>query len=273
MRIILHAGFHKTGTTSLQAALAAHGPALADFARIETLKLSPGLSAATGAARAFSQNGKMAALQAGMQQWAQGLAPPDGRVLLISSEDFAGHMPGRFGLKDYRAAVETVPAAVAALWGRFAEAAPEIAVLFTLRAPEPWLKSLHWQVALHPDLTLNARQFCRSYAGAADFAAVLGPLGRALGARARLVTVALEDLAARRLGPVEALYDLAAMADGLRQGLVPLAQHNRQSIAGLADQFVRMNRAGLPHDELRRAKSAMVRVMRALEEDDSTDSD
>lgn len=271
MRIVLHAGFHKTGTTSLQAALAEHRDALAAFAHIETLKLTPGLSAATGAARAFSRDQKLDALQAGMKAWADGLDDDlAGKVLVVSSEDFAGHMPGRFGLTDYRAAKTTLPAAVAALEARFAaiKAGLDITLLFTLRAPEAWLKSLHWQVALHPDLTLKQKQFCARYAGAADFAAVLGPLEMALGPRARLAVAHLEDLAPRRLGPVEAIYDLVALPADLRASLPALALHNRQSVDGLADQFVRLNRAGLPHDELRRAKSSMVRVMRALDSED-----
>ena len=265
MRIVLHAGFHKTGTTSLQGALGAHGPALAGCLRVETLRTSPGLSVATEAARAFSRQGDAGALGLAMAEWAAGLAEGRGD-LVISSEDFAGHMPGRHGLVDYRAAVMTIPAAVRALAARFAGA--EVVVLMTTRAPEPWLKSLHWQLSIHPDLILKQRRFCKEFAAAAQFGAVTDPLAAALDGAARLVVTPLESLVGRRLGPVEAVYDLVALPDPMRDSLPALARSNARVAEGLADQFVLLNRAKLPHAELRRAKSAMQGMMLALESED-----
>lgn len=264
MRIILHGGFHKTGTTSLQGALGVHGPVLADRVQVMTLKTAPGLALATEAARDFSRGGDAAVMQAAMTTWAEGLADFGGRDLVISSEDFAGHMPGRFGLADYRAAVTTLPAAVAALRARFAGA--EIAVLMTVRAAEGWLKSLHWQLSKHPELTLKQRRFCREYAEAARFEGVLDPLATALQGLAALHVVPLEALAERRLGPVEAIYDLLALPDARREALPPPAARNMRVTDGLADQFVMLNRAKLPAAELRRAKSAMQGMMQALDE-------
>jgi arginine/lysine/ornithine decarboxylase len=53
-------------------------------------------------------------------------------------------------------------------------------------------------------------------------------------------------------------------ADALRQGLVPTGAHNRRSVEGLADQFVMLNRAKLPPEELEQAKMAMRGMMRML---------
>lgn len=265
MRIILHGGFHKTGTSSLQAALAAHRAALAGRVGVQTLHLSPGLSKATEAARAFSVAPDLARLRAAMADWAAGLAAEwtAGGDLVISSEDFAGHMPGRFGVADYGAVVQVLPVAAEALGARFPGA--EVVVLMTTRAAEPWLKSLHWQLSLHPELQLKQRRFCKDRADLARFDRVLEPLGRALEGRARLEVKALETLAARRLGPVEAVYDLLDLPADLRDGLEPVPRSNARIAEGLADQFVRLNRAGLPEAELRRAKSAMQGVMQALE--------
>lgn len=266
MRIVLHAGFHKTGTTSLQVTLDAHRRALAGFAHIETPQGSRCLPHAADAARGFCLNADPAALQAGMAAWVARLPALEGRHLVVSSEDMVGHIPGRFGVRDYRAAVTTVPAAVAALKARFPEA--DLRVVLTTRAALPWLKSLHWQVALHPELTLKQRRFCKDYAGAADFDAVLAPLARALDGRAALSHASLESLSGRRLGFVEAVYDLVGLPDAVRASLPATNAHNRRSVEGLADQFVMLNRAKLPPDELGRAKMAMRSVMRALDEDD-----
>ena len=269
MRIVLHVGFHKTGTTSLQIALAAHQPALSPFAHIETLRLPGKLMGATEAARAFSRDPQafgLASVSQAMTVWVASLPDPKGGRILVSSEDFAGHMPGRFGLTDYRAAVQTVPAAVAALRDRFSGA--NIRVLATTRLAEPWLRSLHWQLSKHPELMLKQRRFCKDFASAADFGAVLEPLGAALAGQATLHRVALEGISARRLGPVEALYDLADLPAALLASLEPLPARNVRVTDGLADQFVRLNRAKLPSEELRDAKSAMQGMMQALQADD-----
>ncbi len=263
MRIVLHVGFHKTGTSSLQAALVAHGPDLADFAHVETRRISPGLVTAAEAARAFSVNPDLAALGRGMAAWVAALPALQGKLLLASTEDFAGHMPGRFGLVDYRAALQTVPAAVAALRARFVGA--RVLVLVTTREAEGWLKSLHWQVAQHPDLMLKQRQFCKALAGAAQFDAVTGPMAQALQGMAEVHSVPLETLTARRLGPVEAVYDLARLPDPIRDRLPVVHARNRRPETGLADQFVALNRAKLPEEELARAKQMMQSLMRDIE--------
>ena len=265
MRIVLHGGFHKTGTTSLQVTLEAHQPALSGFAHIETPHGTPHLSRATEAARGYCVTPDLGALGRGMAGWVARLPALEGRHLMVSSEDFVGHIPGRFGVVDYRAAVVTIPAAVEALVARFPQA--EVQVLLTRRAAGPWLKSLHWQLALHPDLMLKQRRFCKEFAAAADFDAVIAPLRGALAGKAALHVVAMEDLTARRLGFVEAVYDLVGLPDDLRAALAPTGAHNRRSFEGLADQFVMLNRAKLPHDELGETKMAMRSVMRMLEED------
>ena len=267
MRIVLHAGFHKTGTTSLQVTLDAHRRALAGFAHIETPQSTPHLSLATQAARAFCLAPDPAALAAGMAAWVARLPALEGRQLLVSAEDFVGRFPGRFGVMDYRAAVTTVPAAVDALRGRFPAA--EVRVLLTTRAAGPWLKSLHWQAALHPELMLKQRRFCKDFAKAADFDAVIVPMSQALQGKAQVTALPFEALVGRRLGFAEAVYDLAGPPDDLRASLPPTHAHNRRSVEGLADQFVMLNRARLPVDELERAKMAMRKVMQMLDADEA----
>lgn len=269
MRIVFHAGFHKTGTTSLQRALAAHQAALAPVAHVETRALSPRFAVAAEAARALSLTdtaATAAALRHRLAEWVGGLPDLTGKTLLASSEDFAGHMPGRYGLVDYRAALRVMPAVVAALRARFGPA--PITLLYTTRAAEPWLKSLHWQLSKHPELRLKQRRFCRDHAGAADFAAVLTPLRQALEGQAEVAEAALEPLGARRLGPVAAIYDLADLPVGLCDGLPAVAQANVSPPVDLADQFITLNRKGLPPDELRRIKRDMTSLMRALSADE-----
>lgn len=265
MRVVFHAGFHKTGTSSLQAALRAHAPALRDLMHVATRSGSPAFTAAAEAARALSIDPSAPAREVLCQRleaWTAALPDLGGRWLVASSEDFAGHMPGRFGLPDYRAAGQVMPLVVAALERAFPGA--EVRLLYTVRAAEPWLRSLHWQLAKHPELRLKARRFCKDYAAAADFAAVLDPLEAALAGRAAVIRVPLEEVAARRLGPVEAVYDLIDLPEVRRAALPVIPMANVAPPIGLADQFVTLNRAGLSPEALEQSKADLALLMRAF---------
>lgn len=257
MRIVFHAGFHKTGTSSLQRALMEHAPALAGV-QVALRQTSAAFRAAAEAARAVSVGGAVDSLRARLAEWVAGLSGAD---LIASSEDFAGHMPGRFGLVDYRAAGVVLPEVVRALRARFAGGSVDL--VFTTRAARPWLASLHWQLAKHPEMTLKQRRFCRDFAAAAAFDAVLDPLEVALTGQAVLHRVALEDLAGRRLGPVEAVYDVLGLPDAARAALPVVAKANVAPPVGLADQFVTLNRAGLSAEDLHRAKTDLALLMTA----------
>lgn len=258
MRILFHAGFHKTGTSSLQRALMAHAPALMGV-QVEVRQTSAAFSAAAEAARAVSVGGSVDSLRARLVEWVAGLSGAD---LIASSEDFAGHMPGRFGLVDYRAAGVVLPEVVRALRARFAGVVVDL--LFTTRVAGPWLTSLHWQLAKHPEMRLKQRRFCRDFAAAADFEAVLSPLAVALAGQAVLHRVALEDVAGCRLGPVEAVYDVLGLPHSLRDALPVVAKANVAPPVGLADQFVTLNRAELSAEDLQRSKADLALLMNAF---------
>ena len=262
MRIVFHAGFHKTGTSSVQAALAAHRAALGPRFLVQTAALSRPLAAVGRAALATSvEPSALPGLRNALALWLGGLRSHQG--LLISCEDLVGHMPGRLGRMDYAAARFLLPEVVQALQSRFPAA--EVEVLLPTRAGPDWLRSIHWQLSKHPDMVLTARAFARNYAAAADPGAILRDLGPLL-APARLHEVPLELLAPRRLGPVEALYDLIHLPDALRNALVPVPRVDRNTPLDIADTFVRLNRAGLDPDELDRIKHEMVTLARLLVE-------
>lgn len=260
MHIVLHAGFHKTGTTSLQSALAAHRTALSPQWVVQTAALSRPLGRVGKAALSASTDpAALDELRTALALWLAGLRPGPG--LLISCEDIVGHMPGRHGVQDYAAASHLLPEVVRALHTRFPAA--QIEVLLTTRAGPDWLRSIHWQLSKHPEMQLTARGFARRYASAANPGPVVQALVPLL-APARLHVVPLETLAPRRLGPVEAVYDLACLPDALRASLPPVPRVDRSPPLDLADTFVRLNRAGLDPEELDRMKHEMVTLARLL---------
>ena len=260
-RIIFHAGFHKTGTTSLQTALHLHASALSPLFTVQTRANNPNLLAAAEAARDHSIASAADAAQTGARlaarvvDWVDALNLPPGRGLLVSCEDFAGHMPGRFGLRDYRAALPITAVLRSVLRSRFPDHA--LTFLYTTRAPADWLRSIHWQLSRHDELTLGPNRFARSHAAAADFAPVLDALRTAMPGTP-VVVAPLADLTTRRLGPVEAIYDAANLPDALRASLHVPPRANPSPAHDLARVFVRLNRSDLPRAEVRRLKRDML---------------
>ena len=258
MRLVVHAGFHKTGTSSVQQMLHRNGKRLAREFRVFTHRDIPGVC---GAARAMSAGGKHggdpldAALFAfELAQFLTGLDAGDPRPVVISSENLAGHMPGRRGLRRY----SVTPAIMA----RFAEVAGEcvpgarIDFHFSTRERESWLRSCYWQHLRATRMTDDFDSYRAAYLPHADLDADVAAIAAAVPAPHRVHAAALEPCAGLRLGPLEPLLDLMQPSEGLRAALAPLPPANRAMGPEVADELLRLNRAGLDKAALTAAKKA-----------------
>jgi len=112
-RIVVRAGFHKTGTTSAQSFLAENGPVL-----------RPAM--ALGMGYKFRRR---------FQSYLNGLNLGK-RDLLISSEELSGHMPGRGDLADYSAAPILMRENKDVLKTTYPNC--DLTFVFTLRKAETW---------------------------------------------------------------------------------------------------------------------------------------
>lgn len=255
-RIVLHPGFHKTGTTSAQAALAAHAAALAPVALCLALSGSdPLLRLAATEARRFSTGRRpaLARMQQALALWLADLRLAPGQALILSAEDFAGHMPGDRGVTDYRAAAPLARALAGALRDRFPGA--DITLVYGTRAPQGWLASLHWQLAKHDAMTDDAAAYAARFRDAVQVGPLLRRIARLTGAR--VLAAPLEIHGPRRLGPVEALYDAAGLPEPLRATLPALPPANRAPAQGLADAFVALNRQQMTRADRAAAKARL----------------
>lgn len=260
-RVLLHAGFHKTGTSSLQECLRENGDLLAPLWRVETLLYNPSMRAATQAARAYSLGRKPADLglfRAALVPWLDQMALEPGQGLMISSEDFAGHMPGVGSVRSYDA-LRPILTAFVDLVGQFFGKRAEFSVLLTTRGAEAWRRSLYWQQAKGSQQKLDFAEFTARLPKAADHAAVAAAT-RAAVAPWPVTLTALETVQHRRLGPAEALFDLADLPAELRAALRPVAARNTAPRADLAAQFVALNRLGLSPQDLKQRKDALRRA-------------
>lgn len=257
LRIIVHAGFHKTGTSSAQNALHAHAAALAPRYVVEVLASSPALKRAGLAARdysAFPTPEYLAGLEAALADWVAGLAVEAGQTLIVSTEDFAGRMPGNRHATGYDHTATIAACIARALEARFGPQM-ELQFLYATRAAETWLPSIHWQLSKHNMLTLPFPAYVRRYGHAADLSVPIAAVRAAQ--RWPVVEVALEDIGRRRLGPVEAIYDLVGVPDDLRGALEPVPVANARGEIDLAEVFVALNRTKMPRQLRGRMKQAL----------------
>lgn len=255
MRVILHAGFHKTGTSTVQQALFHNRDALTPHLRLVPRAR---MAAAGGAARAWSAGGDpldLALFGYELAQVMQEWGGDDSRPVVISAEDLCGQMPGRAGVASYAAAEPLMRRVADTLAAVHPNAAPVF--YFSTRRAGDWLASVHAQHLRAARMTLSASAFARRYRAAADLARVVDGIEAAL-APLPVHRCALEQSRARPLGPLDPLLDLLDLPEGLRDGLEPQPPVNAALPQGCLQELLALNRSDLDDTALRAAKRALI---------------
>lgn len=256
MRIVLHAGFHKTGTTAVQQFLRDNRAALRRHLRLFT---KAGQEPLCEAARAFSLTQDPVERAVLAAEWGRFLAaqgPDDPRPVLMSAEDLAGHMPGRHGLTRYAAA----PAILAMLADLLQEGI-ELTVALSLRANGPWRRSCWGQ---HVRATAHTGSLDEYLAGpGCDLADDAQAVTAAVQGRARVVTSWLEDLAGQRFGPGAPLLALVDLPGRVLDRLTPPPRAKASLPDAVLAQLLALNRAGLDRPALVAAKRAVIDAAQA----------
>ncbi|MDT8327425.1 MAG: hypothetical protein RQ750_08590 [Roseovarius sp.] len=257
MRVLLHPGFHKTGTSSLQRGAIAQTDALAPYLRV---LLGTDMISATRAARRYSKHQSQVNLMRFSEHFhtaISALAPNDPRAVLISCEDLSGYMPGLCDVDTFDAAPSLMLAASAALQAHFGEAV-QIMIRFGTRDSAKWLKSLYWQNLRARRLTDDFDTFRQRFARAADLDRIVASTGDLLGTEVDVGAIALETGAGLRLGPLEVALDLLNIPTA---SLPPLRAQNRQPADG-AEALLALNCSDLDDAALKDAKRDLVRSYR-----------
>ncbi len=253
-RIILHAGFHKTGTTSIQKFLRANRPALKKQIAV---RLKPQLKPVLHAARAYSITGDPDALQSALDAFEtvlQTLPAMPRRSLILSAEDLCGHLPGRASLADYARAPDLLYGYVARILDRLPQTEPML--FMTTRSPDSWLQSAYWEHVRSFDLRQDYSDFQAQFGSAADLNAQLDEIA----ARVPCVThrIDLADSAHHPFGPADPLLDLAEIPPGTRAKLIRPAHANRTPDIPVMLQLLAANRTYDDTAARRAAKKAIL---------------
>ncbi|MFC2970383.1 hypothetical protein [Acidimangrovimonas pyrenivorans] len=259
VRVLVHAGFHKTGTSSLQ-----------DFLRRNRAALKPWLDyygkadflEAGAAARRYGQRPFPWRLWLFRRQLRRFLATiPDAPLIVLSRETFAGVMPGH---RDWRGrmvqgyaatAIPLARAVIAELRRRFGPGV-RIEFLYTTRDRERWIRSVYGHLLRSIHLT---EEFGAFRARFPDLAAPDEEARRIAAALPCPVHAArLEDHAAAPAGPATPVLDLAGVPAEARARLVPAGRSNVGQTPEMEAEFLRLNRSGKARAQLKRIKDRML---------------
>ena len=263
VHVVVHPGFHKTGTSSLQSWLGQNRRALKPYLSFYG---KADFMAAGSAARIYGQKPYPWRLRAFRRSLDRFLGKiPDAPVIVLSRETFSGAMPGhrRFParlIRDYRGvAVPLGRQIVAALQARFG---PDVKItfLYTLREREGWIRSVYGHLLRSIHLREDYDTFRARFADLMEPVAEARAIARALGVEAHFVT--LEDVGQRREGPAAAVLDLLGVPQAVRDRLPAATRANTGQTRAMEAEFLSMNRASRDKAALKTTKDAMLKAAR-----------
>lgn len=259
-RIVVHAGFHKTGTSSLQDYLRQHRASLSDRAAIYLKEDFPGVGHATRAFGLRPSLWRRWRFRRALRAFLAGI--PDGGQIFFSWEGFSGIMPGHrrpfTGLVSRydRAAIPLAKITRDELRRRFGPRA-EIVFLYTLRRRESWLRSVWGHIVRSIQIKHDISEFLELMKDMPALEKAAANLARAL-APTPVETAWLEDLSPLPQGPAVAALRLIGLSEAEIAALPPARRSNTGNPPALSEAFLALNREISDKAELKRRKDALL---------------
>ena len=253
--IVVHAGFHKTGTTAIQSSLAANGKHLwPHMALVLPARIGPVSKCAT--LHSVTQDPlSLEEYHSRLTEFLHTVHIGKKRHLLISCEDLAGLIPGRSGHDNYTTCPVLMLATKVAIQDVFGSDLP-LTFYMSTRDPDTWLRSSYAQNLRVSPLKMDFDQYSTAYRDAADFAPVLTQTQLLL-EDTPVMTQALEDTSDLRFGPATPIIDLFPLPAETLAALAPPQRRNTSPDAALLAQMLDLNQSGLDEDDLYARKKAL----------------
>ena len=234
-KMIIHAGFHKTGTTTVQSVLKARHTQIAPHVCVI---LKSDIAQLCQSALAYSENPDTPHLD-GFRDQAAGcfgaLTDNDTRPVLISAEDLCGMFPGRRGRIGYPQAPELLSTLISQLASEFA---PHL--YLSTRDTDPWLTSCYAHNLRHARMRMSRDEFVSVHAGPSLHQ--IADRIRASVGNVPVTTAALEETTRMAQGPLTPVLDLLGMPPEVRIHLRPTAVANPSLPPDIQDAFLLLNR-------------------------------
>lgn len=257
MRLLVHAGFHKTGTTSIQRMLQRDRALLAPALRILLREDMHGLTEAARAWSAARDGVEWGLFRYEAARVLGALDPADPRPVLLCSEDLSGHMPGRHGLTAYDAAPRLMQGLMETAADLLGPGVARFEFVFTTRAAAPWVRSCHAQHICATRMTEDADSYARAFLPHADLQAMAAAVGRAVNP-APVHVAALEDFTDTPLGPIDALFEVLGLDPALRQQVQPIPAANVSVPGPVLAELLSLNRSDADWSVIKQRKRRLI---------------
>ncbi|MEM1301056.1 MAG: hypothetical protein AAGH17_00620 [Pseudomonadota bacterium] len=258
-RVLIHAGFHKTATTTLQDTARVNADLLGRHLRVF---LKADMIDVTEAARTYSVTPTRANLTLfadAAETFFADLDQHDPRPVALLSEDLSGMMPGRGPVKDYSAAAALMPRLVETCQEAFL--GDDIHIYFTTRTADDWYASAHWQLIRHSRKGLTLADYRKAYPDAANFDPLCDTIaGSTPGATVTAMT--LDTLRGFAHGPIEPVLTALDVPPDIIAQLKkpPRANSSYPELRGL---FRELNLSPLTDEHVGELKSTAIKMRRS----------
>ena len=258
-RVIVHAGFHKTGTTSLQTYLRRNRKLLGSYAAIY---LKEDFLDAGNAGRIYGLKPypwRLRRFRRRLRKFLNSI--PDERVIFLSWEGFSGVMPGhrRSGGRSVRDMARTgkplARAIVKELKARFGPTT-DITFFYTLREREAWINSVYGHIVRSIRLTMDFDTFRTGLPKLPHLKDEAEQIAKAI-APVPVVTVNLEEMTTKAQGPAYGALQLIGVPEDVIAALPAAQKVNAGNAPEIRAECLRLNRSVTDDITLKRKKDKL----------------
>ncbi len=269
--VIVHAGFHKTGTTSVQRFLQANAPALKPHVKLGLNYQARDLIQTARGYSLWRDPISLLQFDFRLEKFFRSCRLDPAQKLCLSIEELSGLLPGlpardeRPEVPDYGAA-PVMAKTLCEVVDRVYDGRRRVSFYYSTRATDDWLTSVYWQHVKTQAMVEDLDEFRARYATLPGLDRVVASVQTAL-PETRIVTAALEDQGGARFGPATPLLDLLELPEAVLQGLRNTATANQAPDAEALGRMLALNRSGLDRDALKAAKRQIEAEVRAARAD------
>jgi len=249
-RIVIHAGFHKTGATAIQQTLKLNRPLLKPVLRSI---LPPGLRDVIGTAREVSGTDDALARATFHRRFGaflSDLQPMPRRILCLSADGLSGQMAGRPATPSYSAAVPLAQHMADCV--KIAFPKTELVLFYTTCAAQDWLRNAYWEHVKSSSMTMDFDAFTTRFQGAANLDAVVDEIAAATQVRGERAQ--FEDNLESPFGPATPLLDLCDVPQDLRDRMTRPEPANPIADPSILERMLEVNRTITGTEQRRAAK-------------------
>ncbi len=225
----MHAGFHKTGTSSLQDYFDKNRKALKPYADIYLKKdfLKTGNLGRRYGLQPYLR--RRMQFRFALRSFLNGI--PATEVIILSWEGFSGVMPGhrRFGIRTIqnysRSAIPLAKEIIRELQRRFGKDV-QVEFLYTTRETKSWIKSVYGHLSRSIRIREDLEGFCSLFVKLPNLDLEAAKISEAI-APVPVHTAKLEQYGPMRLGMAQALFDLIDIPEQILENLPKAKRTNR----------------------------------------------